>query len=196
VAEELTPRIANKTAEVTGTFKTEEGGVVLEASFSNQDYELPELLDNIRHRMQICVCIPDQWIKKNKMKNIETDFIHISILDTKTVLVEAMEGVDINLEKSKYANQLIANEMSGNYGMIIDRKADYSIVPVDVYNVLNSFKRLKAIAIVVHNKKSYFPVSAEQQLYKGKLEVFQTISQAHKWLEEILGESERQTTMA
>jgi len=125
------------------------------------------------------------------MKNIETDFIHISILDSRTVLVEAMEGVDINLEKSKYANQLIANEMPGNYGMIIDRKADYSIVPVDVYNVLNSFERLKAIAIVVHNKKSYFPVSAEQQLYKGKLKVFQTINQAHKWLKEILNDSER-----
>ena len=130
------------------------------------------------------------------MKNIETDFIHISILDTKTVLVEAMEGVDINLEKSKYANQLISDEMPGDYGMIIDRKADYSIVPVDVYNVLNSFERLKAIAIVVHNKKSYFPVSAEQQLYKGKLEVFQTINQAHQWLEETLNNSNKQVSVA
>jgi hypothetical protein len=38
------------------------------------------------------------------MKYIDTDFIHISILDDKTVLVEAMDGVDINFEKSKYAN--------------------------------------------------------------------------------------------
>lgn len=136
------------------------------------------------------------YIWKNKMKTIETDFIHISILDSNTVLVEAMEGVDINLEKSRYANQLIADEMPGNYGMIIDRKADYSIVPVDVYNVLNSLERLKAIAIVVHSKKSYFPLSAEQQLYKGQLEVFQTISQAHKWLEETLHSSNKQATVA
>jgi hypothetical protein len=105
------------------------------------------------------------------------------------VLVEAMDGVNINLEKSIYANQLIANEMPGDYGMIIDRKADYSIVPVDVYNVLNSFERLKAIALVVHNKKSYFPVTAEKKLYQGKLEIFQTIIQAHKWLEETLNKS-------
>lgn len=123
------------------------------------------------------------------MKHIHTDFIHISILDTKTVLVEAMDGVNINLAKSIYANQLIANEMPGDYGMIIDRKADYSIVPVDVYNVLNSFERLKAIALVVHNKKSYFPVTAEKKLYQGKLEIFQTIIQAHKWLEETLNKS-------
>jgi hypothetical protein len=105
------------------------------------------------------------------------------------VLVEAMDGVNINLAKSIYANQLIANEMPGDYGMIIDRKADYSIVPVDVYNVLNSFERLKAIALVVHNKKSYFPVTAEKKLYLGKLEIFQTVIQAHKWLEETLNKS-------
>jgi hypothetical protein len=120
------------------------------------------------------------------MKKIDTDFIHINILDDKTVLVEAMDGVDITLEKSSYANQLIEDAMPGNYGMIIDRKADYSIVPVDVYNVLNSLEQLKAIAIVVHNKKSFFPLSAEQKLYQGKLEVFQTISEARQWIEEIL----------
>ena len=37
------------------------------------------------------------------MKYIDTDFIHISILDAKTVLVEAMYGVEIDLEKSRYA---------------------------------------------------------------------------------------------
>ena len=132
-----------------------------------------------------CPC--DQTVdSENKMKYIDTDFIHISILDAKTVLVEAMYGVDIDLEKSRYANQLIANEMPANYGMIIDRKADYSIVPVDVYNVLNSFERLKAIALVVHNNKSYFPVSVEQKLYQGQLEVFQTINQAHRWIEKKL----------
>ena len=123
------------------------------------------------------------------MKYIATDFIHINILDAETVLVEAFDGVDINAEKSIYANQLIEKEMTNYYGMIIDRKADYSIVPVDVYNVLNSFKRLKAIAIVLHNKRSYFPISAEQKLYKGKLEVFQTVDQAHKWIKEVLNES-------
>jgi len=124
------------------------------------------------------------------MKKIDTDFIHINILDDKTVLVEAMEGVDITYEKSTYANQLIADAMPGNYGMIIDRKADYSIVPVDVYNVLNSLNRLKAIAIVVYSKKSFFPLSAEQKLYHGKLEVFQTICEAHHWLSETLHETD------
>ncbi len=123
------------------------------------------------------------------MKYIGTDFIHISILDTRSVLVEAMDAVEIDLEKAKYANQLIENEMPGDYGMIIDRKADYSIVPVDVYNILNNIEKLKAIAIVTYNKKSYFPISIEQKLYKGKLEVFQSIQQAHEWIDQVLNET-------
>jgi len=39
MAEELTHGIDDKTGEVAGSFKTEEGCVVLEASFSDQDYE-------------------------------------------------------------------------------------------------------------------------------------------------------------
>jgi hypothetical protein len=122
------------------------------------------------------------------MKYIATDFIHISILDAQSVLVEAMDTVEIDLEKSKYANELIENEMPGDYGMIIDRKADYSIVPVDVYDILNKIQKLKAIAIVTHNKRSYFPVSIEQKLYKGKFGTFQSIKQAHEWIIQVLNE--------
>ena len=99
------------------------------------------------------------------MKYIDTDFIHICILDTTTVLVEAIDGVEIDSEKSQYANRLIENEMPGDYGMIIDRKADYSIVPLDVYRNLNNIKKLKAIAIVVHNKTNFLPIASEKRMY-------------------------------
>ena len=120
------------------------------------------------------------------MKYLDTDFIHISILDDKTVLVEAMEGVEIDLEKSKYANELIESEMPDDYGMIINRKADYSIVPVDVYNILNSLKKLKAIAIVVYKSRNFLPVETEKKLFKGKLEVFDSVQEAHQWVLQVL----------
>ncbi|MDH5473802.1 MAG: hypothetical protein OEY61_13205 [Gammaproteobacteria bacterium] len=119
------------------------------------------------------------------MKYIETDFIHISILDDRTVLVEAIEGVEINHEKSRQANELIESNMPGDYGMIIDRKSDYSIVPHDVYNILNSLAKLKAIAIVVH-KKNFLPISTEKKLFRGKLEAFSSIQQAHEWIASIV----------
>lgn len=120
------------------------------------------------------------------MKCLDTNFMHISIIDSRTVLVAAMNGVEIDAEKSKYANGLIEREMPGDYGMIIDRKANYSIVPIDVYNILNSFERLKAIAIVVHGKRNFLPISMEQRLYNGQLDMFRSIRQAHEWIVEIV----------
>ena len=124
------------------------------------------------------------------MKHIDTDFIHICILDNKTVLVEAVDGVEIDSEKSRYANCLSENEMPGNYGMIIDRKADYSIVPLDVYRNLNNIKKLKAIAIVVNNKTNFLPISSEKRMYNGELEVFQYIDEAREWISRIVGEDD------
>lgn len=120
------------------------------------------------------------------MKYIETDYIHISILDDRTVLLEAIDGVEIDGQKSREANSLIEKAMPGDYGMIIDRKSDYSIVPVEVYKILNSLEKLKAIAIVVHNKSNFLPIGTEQRLFKGELEVFKYIKEAHKWITNIL----------
>ncbi|MDH5444902.1 MAG: hypothetical protein OEY52_05050 [Gammaproteobacteria bacterium] len=120
------------------------------------------------------------------MKYIPTDFMHISILDDRTVLVEAMPGVEIDGAKSRYANELIQKEMPGEYGMIIDRKSDYSIVPVAVYDILNSIDNLKAIAIVVHGTRSFLPFETEKNLFKGELEIFQTIREAHEWIGKVL----------
>jgi len=120
------------------------------------------------------------------MKYIETDFLHISIMDDRTALVEAVYGVEIDLEKSKYANELIEKEMPGDYGTIIDRKADYSIVPGPVYDVLNALEKLKAIAIVVHNKKNFLPESMEKSMYKEKLGMFNSIKKALEWMASVL----------
>lgn len=120
------------------------------------------------------------------MRYIDTEFIHISILDDKTVMVEAIDGVEIDGDKSKYANGLIQDAMPGNYGMIIDRKADYSIVPLQVYENLNRIEKLKAIAIVIHDKNNFLPINTEKKLYNGELEVFQYIKEAHEWINAVL----------
>lgn len=121
------------------------------------------------------------------MKHIDTDYVHITILDNKSVLVEAMEGVEIDSEKAGIANKLISDEMKTDYGMIINRKADYSIVPHQVYAVLNSIDNLKAIAIVVY-KENFLPLASEQKFFNNKLEAFETIQEAHKWLSNVLVE--------
>ena len=117
------------------------------------------------------------------MKSIETDFIHVSILDEKTVLVEAVDGVDIDDKKSQYGCALIDKEMSGDYGMIIDRKTDHSIVPIDVYRNLNGLQKLKAIAIVLHKKRNFLPIEMEQKLFKENWKYLETSTRRRNGLQ-------------
>ena len=120
--------------------------------------------------------------KADNMRAIDTKAVDIAILDNDVVLVEAKYGVEINSVNSMIANDLIASEISGNYGLILNRKKDYSIVPVDVYEVLNSMERLKAIAVVLYNETSKLGIVTEQHLFKGALAIFDNVEDARVWL--------------
>jgi len=120
------------------------------------------------------------------MTSFEFDFIHIQVLDDKTVLVEAVDGIEIDAIKARRANEAIARAMPGNYGMIINRKADYSIVPLDVYKVLNSIPTLKALAIVIRNGRNFLPIITEKKLFARELEVFDSIDSARQWLSQVI----------
>ena len=119
-------------------------------------------------------------LRNDNMKHIDTDFIHINILDSKAVLLEAVEAVNIDKKKSKNIIKLVENEMSGNFGFIIDRKSDYSITPIEVYANLNQCDRLKAIAIVEHNKTNFLLIDYEKKFYKGEIKIFEYIRDAHE----------------
>jgi hypothetical protein len=120
------------------------------------------------------------------MKHINTDFIHISFIDNKTALLEAVEGVEIDKTKSKNIIKLIEKELSGNFGFVIDRKSDYSIAPIEVYTNLNQCNRLKAVAIVVHNKTNFLPSDYEKRFYKGEIKIFEDVSDAHAWITSVV----------
>lgn len=116
------------------------------------------------------------------MKEFDIHFANIRIIDSQTVLIQAKYGVEIDAEMSRKAQKLIESEMPAEYGIIVDRKADYSIIPIEVYRTLNEIKNLKAIAIVLNGKRSMLPVNTEKNLFRGELAVFQTIAEAHEWL--------------
>lgn len=100
--------------------------------------------------------------KDEAVKKIETVFLRVIILDPVTAMVEAMPGVEVDSNKARQALDLIENAVSGSYGLIVNRKSDYSIVPIDVFNVLNRRDRLIAITIVLHRRKHLLPVSTEK----------------------------------
>ena len=120
------------------------------------------------------------------MKTIDLEYVTLTFIDDKTVLVEAKYGVEITGEDCPNTHEIIEKEMSADYGMIINRKEDYSIAPLQVYNVLNGFKRLKAIAIVNHKARTAICVETEQKLFRGQLEDFTTVDAARSWLDDQL----------
>lgn len=120
------------------------------------------------------------------MKTIETDTMQATMLDDHIVVIRARAGVEIDAATARRDNARIADMMPGRYGMIVDRKADYSIVPVDVYEVLNGLERLQALAIVVYRKMTASGVRVEKQLFNGPLESFDSVEAAQAWLTKVL----------
>lgn len=125
---------------------------------------------------------------------IELEALTIAFIDDVTVLVRAKPEVTIDFDKAKETNELIQDSMPGDYGMIIDREADYSIMPVEVFGVLNKIEKLKAIAIVAHRNSSLTTAKIDKLLFKKQLDVFFSLTEAHRWIQETLDASTPSTS--
>lgn len=119
------------------------------------------------------------------LKASETDFGQFIFLDEHTVVATAHSNVEIDGEKVKRAISLIEDELPGDYAMILDRKEDYSVVPVEVYKYFGSLERLKAIAIVMHSNREFLPDNMEQRIFGGSIVKFNSIEEAHNWLKDM-----------
>ncbi len=118
-------------------------------------------------------------------KVIETDILTATFHSDTVVTVRGKPHVHIDREKSAHSNQLIQDLMPGNYGMIIDREEDYSITPVEVFEILNNIEKLKAIAIVVHRNSSAKATNIDKLFSKIPLEVFFSVAEAKNWLDQM-----------
>lgn len=120
-----------------------------------------------------------------ELKTIRTTFGEFSFPDHHTVVATAHKGVEIDADKVQQAITLIEQTLPGDYAMILNRKEDYSFVPVEVYNYFGRLDRLKAIALVIYSDREVLPENMEQRLYKGKINKFNSIENAHDWVKEL-----------
>jgi len=109
-----------------------------------------------------------------------------TILNKRIVLVRMKDGTNVDGEIAREGNHAIARAMGGDYGMLIDRTQDYSIMPVEVFNILNNIPTLKAIAVVIHRPRSEINTLLDQRLSQVPLDIFSTIEEAQQWLETTL----------
>lgn len=120
------------------------------------------------------------------MKVIETEAATATVLNDYIVLVRAKPGVEVNRQHALRGDQLIAEAMPGDYGQIIDRLADYSVAPVEVFPILNANPKLKALAIVVHRDSSLRNAEIDRRFFSKELAVFRSVDEARNWLEQVL----------
>ena len=118
------------------------------------------------------------------MKTIKKDFGQFTFLDEHTVVAEAYKGVEIDAEKVKQAIELIESELSGEYGMILDRKSEYSIMPIEVYEFFASIERLKVLSIVSYRIHDALPEGTEEAIYGKNIKKFNSIESAHEWMKQ------------
>ena len=115
---------------------------------------------------------------------IDNEFSRISFLDRDVALIEVKDGVEIDADMAKSVHDSIDAELKGDYGVIFNRNTSYSIVPKDVYQVLNNKNRLKAVAIVTYSKLSSAVAELEGIYYQGSFNRFGAIADAQKWVQE------------
>jgi hypothetical protein len=116
---------------------------------------------------------------------LKTEFAKFIFIDDQTVIAEAYDGVNIDGKKIRFAIDLIENNVPGDYALILNRKADYSVVPVEVYKFLASLERLKAIAIVRYKARDFLPENMEAILFEGNIKKFFSINEAHEWIKTV-----------
>lgn len=120
------------------------------------------------------------------MKKLETRTSFIEILDHEIALSRPKQGVEVNYEAARQGVALISDAMPGDFGLIIERAEDYSIIPTQVFEVLNETPKIKVIAIVVHNEISEKTAELNKMFFDRELQVFFSVGQAHEWVKSIL----------
>ena len=120
------------------------------------------------------------------VNTLELEFGRFTFLDRHCVIATAKHGVNIDGAKVAQAVAMIEQHLPGDYALILDRKEDYSIMPVEVYQFFSRIERLKAVVIVSYNEKKQLPKDMEQKIFGKKIECFSDIESAHHWLKEVV----------
>lgn len=120
------------------------------------------------------------------MTIVDTPFLCATVVEDGIVLIEGRSGVNIDAQKARHVNELIAKAMPGKYGFVINRKEDYSIIPVEVYEVLNGMDRLEAIAVVTHRESSSVFAAIEKSLFHRQFKLCGDVDSARAWVRSVI----------
>lgn len=122
------------------------------------------------------------------MREIDADYARIFLHEERVVLVETKAGVVVEGGMVKKALDLIEQQITSNYCVIIDRKNEYKLMRFEIYNEVNDRSKLKGIAIVTHSKAADMLTDLEAPLCKKEFAKFDSLDQAISWGKTLLAD--------
>lgn len=117
-----------------------------------------------------------------KQSPVDTGFSRISFLDQNIAMIEIQDGIEVDAKMAKSVYEAIDASLDGDYSVIFNRNHSYSIIPKDVYQVMNNRDRLKAVAIVTYNTISKTVAESESIFCKRSFNRFSAVCDAEQWI--------------
>ena len=119
------------------------------------------------------------------MKTINLGKATISLIDEHIVLFEANPTVIIDKQAAQSFYEGIEQHVTGNYSLIIHRKHKYQMLRMEVFNVINSRKRLLSLAIVAPKDTAKKMAEMESPLCQKPFSTFSNVDDAVSWIKDL-----------
>lgn len=116
------------------------------------------------------------------MKTLDFPGATISMIDDDILLFEAKENTVVDKISARKFYDEIEKSVDGDYSLIINRKNRYQLLRFEVFSVINSQERLKAIAIVADGHAAQKMIEIEAPLCEKPFAAFTCIEEALVWL--------------
>jgi hypothetical protein len=125
------------------------------------------------------------YLKDSEVVYLETGFAIFYLIDEKVILVEVRNGVFVDRKIVKHHLNLLERLIGKNYGIVDNRKNDFSHDIVEIYEEFHSRVRLKKVAVVTHRNQTKLISKIEGQLCQKDFAVFDDVESAIRWAKEI-----------
>ena len=119
------------------------------------------------------------------MKIIELEKTKLTFLNEHIVTTETKEGVVIDYDTVKEAYDIIEEELSGSYTLIIDRRNKYRLMRFEVAKEDERRDRLEGIAIVTYNNTALKMAQMDKHSSQKPFAIFEQLDDAISWAKDL-----------
>lgn len=116
------------------------------------------------------------------METLDLPGATVSLIDDGIFLFEAKEDTVVDKVAARKFYDELEKHVDGDYSLIVYRKNRYQLLRFEVFGVINSQARLKAVAIVAERHAAQKMIELEAPLCEKPFAAFSNIDDALNWV--------------